>query len=69
MTGRPSGSITSVGSNVTAGERLIPPPVSELPSGLQFPTRTDVWTPLAFGDNYLKNRWTLNLAAVVKLYR
>ncbi|PYP66222.1 MAG: hypothetical protein DMD26_08545 [Gemmatimonadetes bacterium] len=40
---------------------------AELPSGLQFPTRTDVWTPLAFGDNDLKNRWTLNLAAVGRL--
>src|SRR5438094_307532 len=37
---------------------------AELPSGLQFPMRTDVWTPLTFTDDDLKNRWTLNLAAV-----
>ena len=40
---------------------------AELPSGLQFPTRTDVWTPLIFGDIDLRNRWTLNLAAVARL--
>ena len=40
---------------------------AELPSGLQFPTRTDLWTPLVFGDIDLKNRWTLNLAAVARV--
>ena len=40
---------------------------AELPSGLQFPMRTDVWTPLTFGEDDLKNRWTLNLAAVARL--
>ena len=40
---------------------------AELPSGLQFPLRTDVWTPLAFTDLDLQNRWTLNLAAVARL--
>jgi putative ABC transport system permease protein len=40
---------------------------AELPSGLQFPARTDVWTPLVFSDFDLQNRWTLNLAAVARL--
>jgi putative ABC transport system permease protein len=40
---------------------------AELPSGLQFPSRTDLWTPLVFTDFDLKNRWTLNLAAVARL--
>ena len=40
---------------------------AELPSGLQFPMRTDVWTPLTFSDDDLKNRWTMNLAAVARL--
>lgn len=40
---------------------------AELPSGLQFPLRTDIWTPLAFDQFDLKNRWTLNLAAVARL--
>ncbi|MFL5616408.1 MAG: ADOP family duplicated permease [Gemmatimonadaceae bacterium] len=40
---------------------------AELPSGLQFPLRTDIWTPLAFDQADLKNRWTLNLAAVARL--
>ena len=40
---------------------------AELPSGLQFPLRTDVWTPLIFTDFDLQNRWTLNLAAVARL--
>src|SRR5204862_8304131 len=40
---------------------------AELPSGLQFPMRTDVWTPLTFGEDDLTNRWTLNLAAVARL--
>jgi predicted permease len=39
---------------------------AELPSGLQFPTRTDVWTPLTFTDSDLNNRWTLNLAVVAR---
>ena len=40
---------------------------AELPSGLQFPTRTEIWTPLVFSDLDLRNRWTLNLAAVGRL--
>ena len=40
---------------------------AELPSGLQFAARTDVWTPLVFSDDDLKNRWTLNLAAVARV--
>lgn len=40
---------------------------AELPSGLQFPTRTEVWTPLTFTPDDIKNRWTLNLAAVARL--
>ena len=40
---------------------------AELPSGLEFPLRTDIWTPLAFTDFDLQNRWTLNLAAVARL--
>ena len=40
---------------------------AELPSGLQFPLRTDLWTPLTFSDFDLQNRWTLNLAAVARL--
>jgi predicted permease len=40
---------------------------AELPSGLQFPMRTDVWTPLVFGDQELNERGTLNLAAVARL--
>ena len=40
---------------------------AELPSGLQFPTRTDAWTPLVFTDDDLRNRWTLNLAGVARL--
>ncbi|HKW48267.1 MAG TPA: ABC transporter permease, partial [Gemmatimonadaceae bacterium] len=39
---------------------------AELPSGLQFPNRTDVWTPLTFTDSDLQNRWTLNLAVVAR---
>jgi putative ABC transport system permease protein len=40
---------------------------AELPSGLQFPLRTDVWTPLVFTDFDLKSPFTLNLAAVARL--
>ena len=40
---------------------------AELPSGLQFPLRTDVWTPMTFTAFDLQNRWTLNLAAVARL--
>ena len=40
---------------------------AELPSGLQFAPRTDVWTPLIFSVDDLKNRWTLNIAAVARL--
>ena len=40
---------------------------AELPSGLQFPRRTDVWTPLTFTADDIKNRWTMNLAAVARL--
>ena len=40
---------------------------AELPSGLQFPLRTDVWTPLTFTDFDLQSPWTLNLAAVARL--
>ena len=40
---------------------------AELPSGLQFPLHTDIWTPLTFTDFDLKNRWTLNIAAVARL--
>ena len=40
---------------------------AELPSGLQFAPRTELWTPLVFSENDLKTRWTLNLAAVGRL--
>src|SRR5690349_16462894 len=40
---------------------------AELPSGLQFPLRTDVWTPLVFTDFDLQSPFTLNLAAVARL--
>jgi predicted permease len=40
---------------------------AELPSGLQFPTRTDIWTPIKFSDQDLANRFTLNLAAVARV--
>src|SRR5205085_6744826 len=67
-----------VGKQITlSGERftvagIAPPGLAfprgaELPSGLQFPLRTDVWTPLTFADFDLRSRWTLNLAAVARL--
>ena len=40
---------------------------AELPSGLQFPMRTDVWTPLVFDKQELTERGTLNIAAVGRL--
>ena len=40
---------------------------AELPSGLQFPLRTDIWTPLIFSELDLQNRWTLNVAAVARV--
>jgi putative ABC transport system permease protein len=67
-----------VGRQITlSGERFtvvgVAPPAfafprgAELPSGLQFPLRTDVWTPLTFTDFDLRSRWTLNIAAVARL--
>jgi predicted permease len=40
---------------------------AELPSGLQFGQRTEVWTPLAFSAQDLENYGTLNLAAVGRI--
>jgi putative ABC transport system permease protein len=40
---------------------------AELPSGLQFARRTDVWTPLAFSARDAQNYGTMNLAAVGRL--
>jgi predicted permease len=73
-----AGDPSVLGKRVTlSGERVTiigvaPPGFSfprgaELPSGLQFPLRTDLWTPLIFSNLDLKNRWTLNLAAVARL--
>ena len=39
---------------------------AELPPGLQFGTRTDVWAPLSFTAQDLANYGTLNLAAVAR---
>ncbi|HEU4631007.1 MAG TPA: ABC transporter permease, partial [Gemmatimonadaceae bacterium] len=40
---------------------------AELPSGLQFPVRTELWTPLVFDERDLAARGTQNLAAVGRL--
>jgi putative ABC transport system permease protein len=40
---------------------------AELPSGLQFRPRTEIWTPLLFDDQDLQRRGTLNLAAVARV--
>jgi len=40
---------------------------AELPPGLQFGPRTDIWTPLSFSGTDLTNYGTLNLAAVARL--
>ena len=40
---------------------------AELPSGLQVRPRTDVWTPLTFSPEDMRNRGTLNLAVVGRL--
>ena len=72
-----AGDPSILGKAITlSGERFIvigiaPPGFSfprgaELPSGLQFPTRTELWTPLTFTDSDLRNRWTLNLAVVAR---
>jgi putative ABC transport system permease protein len=37
---------------------------AELPSGLQFRPRTEIWTPLVFTEQELRQRGTANLAAV-----
>ena len=73
-----AGDPTIVGKRVTlSGERftiigVAPagfafPRGAELPSGLQIPLRTDVWTPLVFTAFDFQNRWTLNLAAVARV--
>ena len=40
---------------------------AELPSGLQFGARTDLWAPLAFSDQDRRNYGTMNLSAVARL--
>jgi len=40
---------------------------AELPSGLQFGTRTDVWAPLTFTDQDRQNYGTMNLSAIARL--
>jgi putative ABC transport system permease protein len=40
---------------------------AELPSGLQFRPRTEIWTPLVFTEQELRQRGTANLAAVGRL--
>jgi putative ABC transport system permease protein len=50
-----------------APPRFAFPRGAELPSGLQFPMRTDVWTPLIFDRQELTERGTLNIAAVARL--
>jgi predicted permease len=40
---------------------------AELPGGLQFAARTDVWTPLVFSPEDRRSFMTLNLAAVARL--
>ena len=39
---------------------------AEMPAGLQFPLRTDVWTPLVFDSTDLRNYGTQNLSAIGK---
>ncbi|HEY4303163.1 MAG TPA: ABC transporter permease [Gemmatimonadaceae bacterium] len=40
---------------------------AELPPGLQFGSRTELWTPLSFSDADKKNYGTMNLSAVSRL--
>jgi predicted permease len=40
---------------------------AELPAGLQFGARTDLWAPLAFTDQDRRNYGTMNLAAIARL--
>ena len=40
---------------------------AELPTGLQFGPRTDLWAPLVFTDQDLRNYGTMNLAAIARL--
>jgi putative ABC transport system permease protein len=40
---------------------------AELPSGLQFRPRTEIWTPLVFTEEELQRRGTANIAAVGRL--
>jgi predicted permease len=40
---------------------------AELPSGLQFGARTDLWTPLTFSDQDRRTYGTMNLSAVARL--
>ncbi len=67
-----------LGRQVTLGARrytvvgVMPPGFTfprgaELPPGLAFAARTDVWTPLAFTAAELANLGTLNLAAVARI--
>jgi predicted permease len=39
---------------------------AELPAGLQFGARTDVWAPLTFSPEDRVNYWTMNLAAIAR---
>jgi putative ABC transport system permease protein len=67
-----------VGRTVTlSGERysiigVMPPGFAfprgaELPPGLQFGARTDIWAPLAFSGTDLTNYGTMNLSAIARL--
>jgi len=40
---------------------------AELPPGLQFGTRTDVWAPLAFSEQDRRSYGTMNLSAIARL--
>ncbi|MDQ6888533.1 MAG: ABC transporter permease [Gemmatimonadota bacterium] len=63
--------ITLSGQRVTVIGVMPPgfafPRGAELPAGLRFPVRTELWTPLFFTEKELQNRGTLNLAAVGRL--
>jgi predicted permease len=40
---------------------------AELPAGLQFGPRTDIWAPLVFTDEDRSSYWTMNLSAIARL--
>ena len=54
-------------SGAPAVQRFAFPRGAELPPGLQFGPRTDIWAPLVFSSTDRTNYFTLNMSAVARL--